>query len=54
MGKIVMVKKKDDGSVTLQATKTAVIIAHCPDGRQQGPLNIAVGLLAGYIESLGM
>ncbi|KAK3106457.1 hypothetical protein FSP39_020428 [Pinctada imbricata] len=49
-----MVKKKEHGSVTLQATKTAVVIAHCPEGRQQGQLNIGVGVVANYIESLGM
>ncbi|KAK3105556.1 hypothetical protein FSP39_000364, partial [Pinctada imbricata] len=53
-GKIVMVKKKEHGSVTLQATKTAVVIAHCPERRQQGQLNIGVGVVANYIESLGM
>ncbi|KAK3106591.1 hypothetical protein FSP39_023192 [Pinctada imbricata] len=53
-GKIVMAKKKDHGSVTLQATKTAVIIAHCPEGGKQGYLNIGVGVMADYIESLGM
>ena len=53
-GKFVYGKKKDIGAVTLQASKTAVVIAHCPEGCQQGNANKAVAVIAEYLESLGM
>ncbi|XP_033748927.1 profilin-like [Pecten maximus] len=52
--KTAMAKKKDLGSVTLQASKTAVVIGHCPEGSQQGNLNKAVSIIAEYLESLNM
>jgi len=52
--KLVLAKKKDAGSVTLQASKTAVVIGHCPEGSQQGNLNKAVGVIADYLESMNM
>lgn len=52
--KVVMAKKKDLGSVTMQASKTAIVIAHCPEGGQQGNTNKAVAVIAEYLESLGM
>lgn len=52
--KIVLAKKKDVGSITMQASKTAVIIGFCPEGKQQGNLNKAVGAVADYLESLDM
>jgi len=39
---------------TLQATKTAIIIAHCPEGGQQLNANKGVYVVAEYLESLGM
>ena len=53
-GKIVYGKKKGFGAVTLQASKTAIVIAHCPEGCQQGNCNKAVNVIAEYLESLGM
>ncbi|OWF38798.1 profilin-like [Mizuhopecten yessoensis] len=53
-GKTVMAKKKDQGSMTLQASKTAVVIGHCPEGGQQGNLNKAVMAIAEYLESMNM
>lgn len=52
--KIVYAKKKGCGAITLQASKTAIVIAHCGEGSQQGNLNKAVGVIAEYLESLGM
>jgi len=53
-GKVVLGKKKDHGAVTLQASKTAIVIAHCPEGCQQGNCNKGVGVIAEYLESLNM
>ncbi|XP_064394761.1 profilin-like [Halichondria panicea] len=52
--KIVYGKKKGMGALTMQASKTAIVIAHCPEGSQQGNTNKAVGVIADYLESLGM
>lgn len=52
--KIVMAKKKEHGALTLQSSKTAVVIGHCPEGGQQGYSNKAVATIAEYLESLGM
>ena len=52
--KIVYAKLKGFGAFTLQATKTAIIIAHCPEGGQQGNTNIGVNVMAEYLESFGM
>lgn len=53
-GKVVYAKKKGLGAVTCQASKTAIVIAHCPEGSQQGNTNKGVGVIAEYLESLGM
>lgn len=52
--KLVLAKKKDKGALTLQASKTAIVIAHCKEGCQQGNVNKGVGVIAEYLESLGM
>ncbi len=52
--KIVYGKKKGEGALTMQCSKTAIVIAHCPEGSQQGNTNKAVGVIADYLESLGM
>lgn len=52
--KIVFAKKKGEGALTLQASKTAIVIGHCPEGGQQGNTNKAVAVIAEYLESLGM
>ena len=52
--KVVLAKKKGMGAITLQASKTAIVIAHCPEGGQQGNTNKAVGVIADYLESLNM
>lgn len=53
-GKLVLGKKKSEGAVTLQSSKTAIVIGHCPEGGQQGNLNKAVAVIAEYLESLNM
>ena len=52
--KTVYAKKKDLGAITAQASKTAVVIGHCPEGSQQGNLNKGVAVIAEYLESLNM
>lgn len=53
-GKLVLAKRKDFGAVSLQASKTAIVIAHCPEGSQQGNCNKGVAVIADYLESLNM
>lgn len=53
-GKMVFAKKKALGAITLQATKTAIVVGHCPEGKQQGNLNKGVASIAEYLESVNM
>ncbi|XP_068686210.1 profilin-like isoform X2 [Montipora capricornis] len=52
--KIVLAKKKDSGALTMQASKTAVVIGHTAEGCQQGNVNKGVAVIAEYLESLNM
>lgn len=52
--KTMYVKKKGQGAITLQASKTAIVIGHCPEGSQQGNLNKGVAVIADYLESMNM
>lgn len=52
--KLVLGKKRDFGAITLQSSKTAIVIAHCREGSQQGNVNKGVAVIAEYLESLGM
>ena len=52
--KTVYAMKMGSGAVTLQASKTAIVIAHCPERSQQGNVNKGVGVIAEYLESLNM
>ena len=52
--KVVYAKKKGSGAITIQASKTALVIAHCPEGGQQGSTNKGVAVIAEYLESLNM
>jgi len=52
--KIVFGKKKDNGALTMQSSKTAIVIAHTIEGSQQGNVNKGVSVIAEYLESLGM
>jgi len=51
---IVLGKKKDNGAITLQRSKTAIVIGHTKEGGSQGNTNKAVAVIAEYLESLGM
>ena len=52
--KVVYAKKKEHGALTLQSSKTAIVIAHVAEGGQQGNANKAVAAIAEYLEGLGM
>jgi len=51
---LVLGKMKDQGSITLQSSKTAVVIGHTAEGQQQGNTNKGVAVIAEYLESLEM
>lgn len=51
---IALGKKKDHGAITIQKSKTAVVIGHVKEGAQQANVNKGVGVIAEYLESLGM
>jgi profilin len=53
-GKVVYAKKKGEGALSIQASKTALVLGHCPEGGQQGNTNKAVAVIAEYLEGLGM
>lgn len=53
-GKLVLAKKKDHGAISMQKSKTAIVVAHVPEGGQQGTTNKAVAAIADYLESLNM
>lgn len=53
-GKLVLAKKKGSGALSMQCSKTAIVIAHCPEGGQQGNTNKGVGVIADYLESMNM
>jgi len=50
----VVYARRGGEAVTLQATKTAVIITHCPVGSQQGFTNKGVNVIAEYLLLLDM
>lgn len=52
--KVVFAKFKGNGALTLQRSKTAVIIGHTAEGSQQGTVNVAVARIADYLELLGL
>jgi len=51
---VVLGKRKEHGALTLQSSKTAIVIGHTKEGSSQGNTNKAVGVIADYLESLGM
>ena len=53
-GKLVLAKKAGAGTVTLRASKTAIIAAHSPEGCQQPHAIEAVGLIADYLEKMDL
>lgn len=52
--KILMAKLKENGAITAQSTKTAIVLAHCKEGGQHGNVNIAVKAIAEYLEQQNM
>ena len=46
--------KRQFFGITLQASKTAIVIGHTAEGMQQGNTNKAVAVIAEYLESLNM
>ena len=53
-GKVAFCKLKNKGALTMQQSKSAVVIGHTIEGQQQGNTNKAVGIIADYLESVGM
>lgn len=53
-GNVVYAKKKGSGAITIQASKTALVLGHCPEGGQQGNTNKGVAVIAEYLESMNM
>jgi len=51
---LVLGKKKDNGAITMQKSKTAIVIGHTKEGGSQGNVNKGVAVIAEYLESLGM
>jgi len=51
---MVLGKKKDKGAITMQKSKTAIVIGHTKEGASQGNTNKGVGTIAEYLEGLGM
>ena len=51
--KMVLARRSDAG-ITMQASKSAVVIARTREGGQQGITNIAVAKIAYYLESVNM
>jgi len=46
--------RKASSGLSLQASKTAIVVAYTGEGMQQGNANKAVGVIADYLESLNM
>ncbi len=53
-GRVAFAKAKGIGALTIQKSKSAVIIGHTKEGSQQGNTNKAVAIIADYLESVGM
>jgi len=51
-GKLVLAKRKGSGALTLQSSKTVVVIGHTGEGLSQGNTNKGVAVIAEYLESL--
>ena len=50
---LILGKKKDNGAITVLATKSLVIIAHTIEGKAQGTTNSGAGRIQEYFESSG-
>ncbi|XP_063711881.1 profilin-like [Symsagittifera roscoffensis] len=51
---LLLAKQKDEGALVVQRSKTAIVIAHMPEGKQQGKTNYAVAKIVDYLISLDM
>ncbi|XP_075254434.1 profilin-like [Convolutriloba macropyga] len=51
---LVLAKQKDQGALVVQCSKSAIVIAHMPEGRQQGKTNHAVARVVEYLLSVDM
>ena len=52
--KTVLGKKIGHGAVTIQPSKSAIVIAHCPEGRQHGQCNNGVSKIVEHLEASGL
>jgi len=51
---LVLAKKKDKGSVTIQKSNTAIVLAHTIEGKGQGDTNGGVLNVVNYLKGLNM
>jgi len=51
---LVLGKLKDQGSITIQKSETAVVIAHTMEGKQQGDTNTGVKAIVDYLKGMNM
>jgi len=52
--KMVLCKKKDHGAITIQGTKTAIVIGHTQEGMSQGITNKGVGNVVDHLQAQAM
>lgn len=52
-GETFLFKKGGHGALSMQASKTAIIIAFTPEGCQQGSTNTALDAVVKYLDSIG-
>ena len=52
--RFVVAKKKEHGGLSMQSSKRAVVIGHCPEGGQLGNTNKGVHVIAEYLKSMNM
>ncbi|XP_050418004.1 profilin [Patella vulgata] len=50
----VYAKKKGNGGIVMMKSKTAVVAAHCPEGKQMGNAAKGVTVIAEYLDSMNM
>jgi profilin len=53
-GRIVLAKMKGKGALTLQTSKSAIVISHTKEGMQQDNVNKAVNIIVESLESIGL
>ena len=51
--KLVLGKKQRSGAITLQASKKAIVVAHCTEGGQHGQCNNGVAKVIEYLKAAG-